>query len=45
VPACGQNWPSEVVDNNDNDVIIKPMTINSQKTGEQYGITSWENSL
>ncbi len=31
VPGCGQTWPSEVVDNNDNDIVIKPMTINSQK--------------
>jgi NCS1 family nucleobase:cation symporter-1 len=31
VPACGQKWPSEVVDDNDNDNVREPITIDMEE--------------
>jgi NCS1 family nucleobase:cation symporter-1 len=34
VPACGQKWPSEIVDDTDNNVILEAVTMNMKEQNE-----------
>jgi NCS1 family nucleobase:cation symporter-1 len=31
VPACGQKWPSEVVDDNENNITLEAVTVDSEE--------------
>jgi hypothetical protein len=31
VPACGQKWPNEVVDDKDNNIILEAVDVDTEK--------------